>query len=58
MSGGVITADKIKTITIANFRLFFKNVGVTRPILVKKYINMGSSKIRPSFKRVLINYTF
>ena len=40
-------ADMLSTITIANFRLLRKKSGVTRPILVKKYIKMGSSKIKP-----------
>ena len=32
---------------MANFRLLRKKLGVTNPILVKKYIKMGSSKIKP-----------
>ena len=47
MSGGVIIADKDNKITNANFLFDFKNFGVTIPILVKKYITIGSSKINP-----------
>lgn len=47
MSGGVITADKTSTITSANFLYFLKYSGVTIPILVKKNIKIGNSKIRP-----------
>ena len=36
MSGGVMIADKINTITKAYLRYFFKNSGVTNPIFVKK----------------------
>ena len=32
MSGGVIMADKLNTITNANFRFFLKNLGVTIPL--------------------------
>ena len=52
MSGGVIIADKLNKITNANFLFFFKNTGLTIPILVKKYIIIGSSKINPEDKRV------
>ena len=47
MSGGVITAERIRTNTIANFLFVFKNLGVTIPILVKKYMSIGSSEIKP-----------
>jgi hypothetical protein len=47
MSGGVIIAAKIKTITKAYFLFFLRNSGVTNPILVRKKIIIGSSKINP-----------
>ena len=46
-SGGVITADIINTITNAYFLVFIKKSGVTTPILVKKYMMIGNSKIKP-----------
>jgi len=54
----VIIADKTKTRTKANFRYFTIISGVTNPILVKKYIMMGSSKIKPeAITDALINPT-
>ncbi len=47
MSGGVIIAESNKIATIECFRYFLKKDGVTKPILVKKNTNMGSSKITP-----------
>jgi len=55
MSGGVIIADKLSKITNANFLFFFKNIGLTIPILVKKYIIIGSSKINPDDKTEALN---
>ena len=50
MSGGVIIAEILKTITIANFLFLFRKFGVTRPIRVKKKIKIGNSKINPEDK--------
>jgi len=50
ISGGVITAEIINTMTKANFLFFLMNAGVTRPILLKKKIIIGSSKIIPPAK--------
>jgi hypothetical protein len=36
ISGGVMIAAKIKTITNAYFLFFLRNSGVTNPILVRK----------------------
>ena len=47
MSGGVIIAEILNTITIANFLFLCKKFGVTRPIRVRKKIKIGSSKIKP-----------
>lgn len=47
MSGGVMIAERINTITKANFRYFRKYVGVTIPIFVNIYIKIGNSNIRP-----------
>ena len=55
MSGGVIIAEILKTITIANFLFFCKKFGVTKPILVKKKIKIGSSKINPEDKTEALN---
>ena len=48
ISGGVITADITSTIISAYLRYLRKNCGVTKPILVKKYIIIGNSKITPA----------
>jgi len=47
MSGGVITAESIKTIIKANFRYFRRISGVTKPIFVRIYIIIGNSKTIP-----------
>ena len=47
ISGGVMMADMLSTITIANFRLLRKKSGVTRPILVKNTSKWGVQKIKP-----------
>ena len=47
ISGGVIIAAKLSTITREYFRFFLKKFGVTKPIFVKKKINIGNSKIKP-----------
>ena len=47
ISGGVIIAAKINTITNAYLRFFLRNSGVTSPILVRKYMIIGSSNIKP-----------
>ena len=49
-SGGVIIADNTKTNTRANFLYFFIISGVTKPILVRKYIIIGNSNISPEAK--------
>ena len=47
MSGGVNIAATANIITIEYLRLFFRNRGVMSPILVKKYVIIGSSNIIP-----------
>ena len=46
-SGGVITADRIKTMTKAILRYFVKISGVTKPTLVRKKMIIGNSNITP-----------
>ena len=55
ISGGVIIADKDNNITRANFLFDLRNLGVTNPIFVKKYIIIGSSKINPEAKTEALN---
>ena len=50
ISGGVIIAEILKTMTIANFLFLRRKFGVTSPILVRKKIRIGSSKINPEDK--------
>src|SRR5690606_1897191 len=47
ISGGVITAESMSTITRATFRYFFRNYGVTSPMLDMKNMMIGNSKINP-----------
>ena len=46
-SGGVTIAEKMKTRTIAYRRYFFRNFGLTSPILDRKKVSTGSSKTIP-----------
>ena len=46
MSGGVMTADSVNTITNDILRYLRIKLGVIRPILVRKYTNMGNSKMK------------
>ena len=50
ISGGVITAERTKTTIKANFLYFLRISGVTNPIFVRKYINIGNSKTNPQAK--------
>ena len=50
MSGGVIIAARLSTITREYFLFFLKKFGVTKPIFVKKKIKIGNSKIKPDDK--------
>ena len=47
ISGGVMIAERIKTITKANFLYFLKYSGVTTPIFVRMNMSIGNSKINP-----------
>ena len=46
-SGGVIKAERIKTITIACLRYFFSTMEFINPTFASKYITIGNSKNKP-----------
>ena len=48
ISGGVIIAERVNTITSDILRYLRIRLGLIRPILVRKYTNMGNSKIKPA----------
>ena len=54
-SGGVIIAAKVSTSTKACLRYFFKNEAVINPVLLKKNISTGSSKITPDERITELN---
>ena len=45
--------DKIRVITIC-FLYFLIKSGVNKPILVRKYTNIGNSKIKPFAKLIVV----
>ena len=55
MSGGVIIAETLNTITIAKFSISFKKIWSNKSYSSQEKIKIGNSKINPEDKTEALN---